>query len=76
MKEKFINFLKKKRLYKRFMKNMEPEIIEEVISRTEYANKKGINSTPIQAAFLWGKTEEGTEFWGQVNSDWIKESIN
>lgn len=72
MEEILINFLKHKRVYKKFIRNMGNDTIPEIIISVEQAGKQGIQSTPIQAAFVWGKTSEGVKFWGKINNEWIE----
>jgi len=71
MEEKLINFLKRKRVYKKFIRNMGNDTIPEIIITVEGAMKEGIRSTPIQAAFVWARTPEGVRFWGDINNEWI-----
>jgi hypothetical protein len=70
MEEKLINFLKQKRVYKKFMRNIKTTTVTEIIERYELSIKKGIPATPITVAFLWGITPEGSQFWGNISSEW------
>jgi hypothetical protein len=70
MEEKLINFLKQKRVYKKFMRNIKPATMTEIIERYELADKKDIPATPITVAFLWGLTPEGSQFWGKISNEW------
>lgn len=73
MEEKLINFLKNKRVYSKFMRNIKDDTITEIVSRVENTDKPKI-VTPIVAAFIWGLTPEGVQFWGRINREWIKEN--
>jgi len=70
MEEKLINFLKQKRVYKKFMRNIKTTTITEIVERYELSIKEGIPATPITGAFLWGTTPEGSQFWGNISSEW------
>lgn len=75
MEEKLINFLKNKRVYSRFMRNIKDDTIADIVNRAEKTNNPKV-VTPIVTAFVWGLTPEGVQFWGKVNREWIKETIN
>jgi hypothetical protein len=70
MEEKLINFLKQKRVYKKFMRNIGKTTITEIIERYEIAILKGVPANPINAAFIWGLTPEGAQFWGNISLSW------
>jgi len=69
MKEKLINFLKKNRVYKKYMTNIGDDTIEAIIERAEFANKPKIVN-PIVTAFVWHLTPEGLSFWARISRKW------
>ena len=72
MEEKLIKFLKEKKLYAKFMRNMKADGeyagITELIVGVEKANTQlGWDATPIAAAFVWHVTSEGFAFWSNID---------
>jgi len=72
-KEMFIYFLKKKRVYKKFLKNMNSDAnlhkedfatIEELV--------KGGNNIRFSSAFIFSRTEQGSDYWNKLESEWTQ----
>ena len=78
MEEKLIKFLKDRKIYAKFMRNMkkdaEYETMKEVIAYCDATNAKyGIGATAITTAFIWDKTPEGYAFWSNINAEFCKQ---
>lgn len=56
-KELFISFLKKKRIYRRFFKNCDGPLV-------------GDPNLFISGSFFFDDTEEGLDFWWDIDRKW------
>jgi len=56
-----------KRLYKRFIKNL--EVAKE--NPDEYLKEECSSGIAISAAFKWSSTPEGHDFWNLVDKKWV-----
>lgn len=66
MKEKFVNFLKKKGAYDAFVRNFE---------KVGHANDCFEGIYPelyIRMAFVWKNTSEGHNYWRKLSHEWNK----
>lgn len=66
MKEKFFAFLKKHRVYKKWLKYTYD-------SSDEWLDDKNRAEKFIIQSFYWVKTNEGFDFWSYLNDSWLKE---
>jgi len=68
MKDKFIEFLVKRELLEKFIKNA---------GMNDKAFKKYLKETSISdyvlSAFKWKYSPEGTVFWNEIDEKWRKE---
>ena len=68
MKDKFIEFLTKRELLEKFIKNT---------GMNDKAFKKYLKETSISdyviSAFKWKYSPEGTLFWNEIDLDWQQE---
>lgn len=67
MKEQFEQFLKSKKLFKpfcKYIKNQKNETFNTWIKTVYFP------CNYVWEAFTWNITNEGGEFWNQVNQDW------
>ena len=70
MKKKFIKFLKRKRVYTKFMRNF----------YNVSQNSKGFDDycettmplSYVSCAFIWDMTPEEWKFWNSVDENWKK----
>lgn len=67
MWEEFIVFLKKHRVYKKYMSNLKES------GRTVKTIKEIGAVGLISSAFVWRKTPEGHEFWRNLDDIWGKD---
>ena len=61
------DFLRKRELYKQFIRNLKmtyPKI------KTRYYFSKYVGSSAIKIAFDWTKTPEGHRFWEKIDAEW------
>jgi len=68
MKKEFIRFLKKKRMYSKFIKNYKKR-------GSQYDIQDVVFNPPckyIIRAFEWGETPEGLQFWWDVETEWLE----
>ena len=88
----FENFLKKRKIYREFFKNIDPKFVKKYDSHTKYIqefNEKDkkiskkkilyshiIPNAFIMNAFYWEKTLEGRQFWQEINYEWENIFIN
>ena len=74
---KLIEFLKEEKVYDAFIGNynrladadIEPSI-------DEFLEYEQGDSSAIASAFIWSETEQGTEFWGEIDVKWVKYERN
>lgn len=67
----FLQYLKKMKILKRFQDNLYKS--REVNLLEYYQTLKGEEySSLISAAFAWHETPEGSEFWYDINSNFIR----
>jgi|LGOV01.1.fsa_nt_gb hypothetical protein len=67
--QKFITFLKSKRLYSAYCRNRNTDCNKPVI---ECLNRC-LSYYMLSGAFTWSDTPEGHGFWGKIDSEWKKE---
>jgi len=67
MWEEFIVFLKKHRVYKKYMSNLRES--GQTVEYMKAAPAVGL----ISWAFVWRKTPEGHEFWEGLDDIWCKD---
>ncbi|MCP4374001.1 MAG: hypothetical protein GY797_38740 [Deltaproteobacteria bacterium] len=70
--EEFIEFLKKRKIYRQFKDALAKSPDDEERDFDIYMRsrvKLGLMSEPFQG-FLWADTEEGFQFWNSHDSDW------
>lgn len=70
MKEKFIAFLKKRRVYKRFIANCKNLSFDELI---EDNIKENSPKSIIGGGFIWSDSFEDHKYWDNINRSWLKE---
>jgi hypothetical protein len=71
-KKEFVQFLKTKRLYSAFMRNMKKQDFVEPATM-ERAVERALESltNPINASFSWDYTPERFSFWNKVEALWL-----
>ena len=63
----FLNFLKENKIYGRYIKNTVNSLIQD--TTIDYITKYiKLDCNPINCAFTWSKTSEGSEFWKKYES--------
>jgi len=71
MKDEFIKFLKSKRIFSKFERNLKSD---RDITFDEYSDSKseegGIDL--LISAFYWDQTPENYDFWDEIDEDWRK----
>lgn len=71
-KKEFVQFLKTKRIYSKFMRNLKKQGFVEPATMTEAIQKALENLTnPINASFSWSNTPEGYKFWNATEAVWL-----
>jgi len=77
MKEKFIQFLKDNGALEKFEENLKSSEVrfedDNFTTIDEYFDKDSDPTTFIGAAFIWFITDEGSEFWANIDNKWIEE---
>jgi hypothetical protein len=81
--QQFVNFLRKRKLYKPYLKNF---FSVEQNEYGEYWIRKNIDSpitlfehSPrqmISSGFKWDNTPEGKEYWWVINTRWLDFELN
>ncbi len=65
--EEFIEFLKKKKAYRQFKDRIDP-----FFGNLDTVLKKNMAWTGLTSdCFLWSDTEEGFQFWSDIDEQWI-----
>ena len=72
MKERFIKFLKNKRLYSKFVRNFEERSTWTIIRFEKFVTTRKPSEYVIKA-FYWDETPQGHQFWWDVETEWLKE---
>ena len=72
MKERFIKFLKNKRLYSKFVRNLEGRSVWAIIQFEKFVTTRKPSEYVIKA-FIWYETPQGHQFWCDVETEWLKE---
>lgn len=67
MWEEFIVFLRKHRVYKKYMSNLKEG--GQTVEDMKATGAAGL----INGAFVWRKTPEGHEFWRNLDDIWCKD---
>ena len=74
MKEKFIQFLKKHRAYRKYLKNLKKGHKASYTFDEYWPEIEKINPIfLLVASFKWSKTPEGFEFWDKLDKLWYKQ---
>jgi len=74
MDKELVTFLKRNRAYSKFMRNLKYVNIEELNDAVVLAEEKGIEVSPIVAAFVWATTPEGYRYWSALSDLWVIEN--
>lgn len=67
-----LNFLKEKKIYGRYIKNITKNIICRPYLVNSVLNNIRYNCNPIDQGFTWGNTSEGHDFWHNYNKTYKK----
>lgn len=67
-----LNFLKEKKIYGRYIKNVTKNIICRPYLVNSVLNNIRYNLNPIDQGFTWGNTSEGHDFWYNYNNTYKK----
>lgn len=70
--EMLLNFLKEKKIYGRYVKNVTKNIIKHPYLVNSVLNSIRNNYNPIDHGFTWGNTSEGHGFWYNYNNTYKK----
>lgn len=68
-KEQIIEWLRSQEWYEAFAKNVSPVTVEEDVEHDVEIRK---DFQVIKSAFIWKATDEGYDFWHNVNREFIK----
>jgi uncharacterized circularly permuted ATP-grasp superfamily protein len=63
--EKFENFLKREGVFEKYLENLYEQ--DEQLTEFEYPSEY------VSAAFVWTDTNEGHNFWSDIDTKWYKE---
>ena len=71
-KKEFVQFLKTKRLYSAFMRNMKKQNFVEPANMSK-AVERALESltNPINSSFSWSSTPEDYPFWAKIEALWL-----
>lgn len=73
-KKEFVQFLKTKRIYNKFMRNVKQQDFVEPPTM-EFAVERALNNltNPVNSSFSWSNSNEpnGYTFWAKVEALWL-----
>ena len=61
----FTQWLKERRLFTKFMKNIQSQANQNGMSFNDLSYRRATNQ-----CFTWSHTPEGREFWARINAEW------
>lgn len=70
-KDKFLNFLKSKKLLAAYKRNYKMHQFKMDASVNQFLNRAQPTDY-IRSAFIWNRTMEGFNFWLDLSNEWLK----